>query len=146
MEWIGSSPCRGATLDEVSVADAREVLDADHAGLEDVKERIVEYWRSKLRQVEAKGIGDWTGQGARRDPHPHRPARHRQDLNRQVDRARASPRVRAHVARRRARRGRDPRLPSTYIGALPGRPAGAERGGTMNLVIMLDEVDKVGAD
>ena len=46
------------------------------------------------------------------DPVPGRPARRRQDLARQVDRARDGPQVRAHVAGRRARRGRDPRPPA----------------------------------
>ena len=52
------------------------------------------------------------GEGA--DPVPRRPARRRQDLARPVDRARDQPQVRAHGARRRARRGRDPR-PSPHL-------------------------------
>ncbi len=58
----------------------------------------------------------------RRDPHPDRPARHRQDLDRRVDRPRHRARVRAHVARRHPRRGRDPRPPPH----LHRRPARAD--------------------
>ena len=68
-------------LDPVST---REVLDADHAGLEDVKDRIVEYIAVKKLRV---GARDHRGQALRRDPHADRPARHRQDVDRRVDRA-----------------------------------------------------------
>ena len=57
----------------------------------------------------------------RRHPDADRPSGHRQDVDRRVDRPRHRPRVRAHVARRRARRGRDPRPPPH----LHRRPAGA---------------------
>ena len=60
---------------------------------------------------------------AGRDPHADRPARHRQDLDRRVDRPRDRTRVRAHVARRRPRRGRDPRPPAH----VHRRPAGTAR-------------------
>ena len=62
------------------------------------------------------------GQALRRDPHPDRPARHRQDLDRRVDRPRDRPRVRPHVARRRPRRGRDPRPPAHVRRRAPGPP------------------------
>ena len=64
------------------------------------------------------------GQALRRDPHADRPARHRQDLDRRVDRPRDRPRVRPHVARRRPRRGRDPRPPAHVHRRAP-RPPGA---------------------
>ena len=64
------------------------------------------------------------GQALRRDPHADRPARHRQDLDRRVDRPRDRPRVRPHVARRRPRRGRDPRPPAHVHRCAP-RPPGA---------------------
>ena len=79
------------------------------------------------------------------DPVLRRPARRRQDVARPVDRARDEPQVRAHLARRRARRGRDPRPPPHLHrrDAGPHRP-GAEAGGSANPVFMLDEIDKVG--
>ena len=76
--------------------------------------------------------GPQAAQGARhrrggprrgRDPHPDRPSRHRQDLDRRVDRPRDRARVRPHVAGRRPRRGRDPRPPPH----LHRRAAGAPR-------------------
>ena len=70
------------------------------------------------------------GQALRRDPHPDRPSRHRQDLDRRVDRPRDRARVRAHVAGRRARRGGDPRPPAHLHrrAAGPARPRAARRG------------------
>ncbi len=66
----------------------------------------------------------------RRDPHPDRPARDGQDLDRRVDRPRARPRVRPDVARRRSRRGRDPRPPPHLHrrAARPARARAARRG------------------
>ena len=58
-----------------------------------------------------------------RDPHPDRAPWHRQDLDRRVDRSRDRPRVRADVARRRARRGGDPRTPAHLHRRAP-RPSG----------------------
>ena len=99
---------------------AREVLDADHAGLEDVKDRIVEYIAvRKLRQE--RGIAE--DKTLRRHPHADRAARNGQDLDRRVDRPRDRTRVRPHVARRRARRGRDPRPPA-HLHRRAAGPAG----------------------
>ena len=64
-----------------------------------------------MRKLRARSAASSRGQALGRDPHADRPARHRQDLDRRVDRPRHRPRVRPHVARRRARRGRDPRPP-----------------------------------
>ncbi len=58
----------------------------------------------------------------RRHPHPDRPSRHRQDLDRRIDRSCHGARVRAHVAGRRARRGRDPRAPQDLHRRPPGPP------------------------
>ena len=88
----GSTPC-----------NAREVLDADHAGLEDVKDRITEYIAVR-RLREERGVED-EGRGAGAILDADRPARHRQDVDRRVDRPRDRARVRPHVAGRRARRG-----------------------------------------
>ena len=68
------------------------------------------------------------GPRRRRDPDPDRPARHRQDLDRRVDRPRDRTRVRPHVARRRPRRGRDPRPPPHLHRRPPGPPGARAQG------------------
>ncbi len=72
LDWLTSVPWSKRSDDTLDPAHAREVLDADHAGLDDVKERIVEYLAvRKLR--EDRGIAE--RQAQRRDPHADRPSR-----------------------------------------------------------------------
>jgi hypothetical protein len=143
LDWLVSVPWSERTDEVLDPVKAREILDADHAGLEDVKDRIVEY--IAVRKLRTSAASRPTS--GRRDPDAHRPARHRQDVDRRVDRPRDRARVRPHVAGRRARRGRDPRPPAHVHRRAAGPPGRALRdAGTMNPVIMLDEVDKVGAD
>ena len=87
----------------------------------DLSNAVEDARRRPLRPREGQGTHRRISRGAaaRRqaegaDPVPRRPSRRRQDLARPVDRARDEPQVRAHVARRRARRGRDPR-PSPHV-------------------------------
>ena len=120
LDWLIAVPWNKRSEERLDPEHAREVLDADHAGLEDVKDRIVEYIAvKKLRQR----AGDQRGQALRRDPDADRPARHRQDLDRRVDRPRHGSRVRPDVARRRPRRGRDPRSPA-HVHRRAAGPAG----------------------
>ena len=112
----GSTPCstcpgRSRTEDATDIDAARAVLDADHHGLEDVKDRIVEYLAVRARRARARPPGrrwSWLRRG---DP-ARRPSRRRQDLARGVGRALARPEVRPGLPRRGPRRGRDPRPPS----------------------------------
>ena len=92
-------PWKERSEERLDPVHAREVLDADHAGLEDVKDRITEYIAVSKLRIDRRHPG---GQAVRRDPDPDRPSRHRQDLDRRVDRPCHGPQVRAHVARRRA--------------------------------------------
>ena len=123
---------------------AREVLDADHAGLDDVKDRIVEYLAvRKLRQE--RGIAEDKRSGAILTligP----PGTGKTSIGESIARALGREFVRMSLGGIRDEaeiRGHR----RTYIGALPGRLVRALRdAGTMNPVIMLDEVDKVGAD
>ena len=123
---------------------AREILDADHAGLDDVKERIVEYLAvRKLRQE--RGIEEDKRSGAILTligP----PGTGKTSIGESIARALNREFVRMSLGGVRDEaeiRGHR----RTYIGALPGRLVRALRdAGTMNPVIMLDEVDKVGAD
>ena len=120
------------------------MLDADHAGLEDVKDRIVEYIAvKKLRQE--RGITEDKRSGAILTligP----PGTGKTSIGESIARATGREFVRMSLGGVRDEaeiRGHR----RTYIGALPGRLVRALRDAdTMNPVIMLDEVDKVGAD
>ena len=110
LEWLVELPWSKETEDNLDIAHAREVLDADHYDLEKVKDRILEYLAVRKLNPDSPGP----------DPLLRRPARGRQDQPRALDRQGAGPRVRAHLGRRRPRRGRDPRPPPH----LHRRPAG----------------------
>ena len=144
LDWLLAVPW-GKTSDErLDPKVAREILDSDHAGLEDVKERIVEYLAvRKLRQE--RGIAEDKRSGAILTligP----PGTGKTSIGESIARALNREFVRMSLGGVRDEaeiRGHR----RTYIGALPGRLVRALRdAGTMNPVIMLDEVDKVGAD
>ena len=126
LDWILAVPWGKRSEERLDPAHTREVLDADHAGLDDVKDRIVEYIAvRKLR--EERGIEPDKKSGAILTLVG--PPGNRQDLDRRVDRSCARTRVRPHVARRRPRRGRDPRSPAHLHrrAAGPARPCPARR-------------------
>jgi ATP-dependent Lon protease len=132
--------------DRFDVAEARRILDEDHTGLDDVKERIVEFLAIKKRR-EGRQLQAVGGRGSGAiitlvGP----PGVGKTSLGESV--ARALGRTFARVslggihdeAEIRGHR-------RTYVGALPGRIARAlKEAGTLNPVIMLDEIDKVGSD
>jgi ATP-dependent Lon protease len=144
LDWLIAVPWDTHSEERLDPDHAREVLDADHAGLDDVKERIVEYIAvKKLRQergiVEDKRSGAILtligppGTGKTSIGESIARATGREFVRMSLGGVRDEAEIRGH------RR--------TYIGALPGRLVRALRdAGTMNPVIMLDEVDKVGAD
>ncbi len=144
LDWLLSVPWSERSEERLDPAHAREVLDADHAGLEDVKDRITEYIAvRKLRRDRA--IEDERGSGAILTligP----PGTGKTSIGESIARATGREFVRMSLGGVRDEaeiRGHR----RTYIGALPGRLVRALRdAGTMNPVIMLDEVDKVGAD
>jgi ATP-dependent Lon protease len=144
LDWLVSVPWSKRSDETLDPQGAREVLDADHAGLEDVKERIVEYLAvRKLRQD--RGIPNDKRSGAILTligP----PGTGKTSIGESVARALNREFVRMSLGGIRDEaeiRGHR----RTYIGALPGRLVRALRdAGTMNPVILLDEVDKVGAD
>ncbi len=144
LDWVVSVPWSKSSEDQLDPVHTREVLDGDHAGLEDVKDRIVEYVAVKKlrqeRQIEADGksgailtlIGP-PGTGKTSIGESIARAMGREFVRMSLGGVRDEAEIRGH------RR--------TYIGALPGRLVRALRdAGTMNPVILLDEVDKVGAD
>ena len=114
LDWLLAVPWSKRSEERLDPVHAREVLDADHAGLDDVKERITEYLAVRKLRAD-RGVADDRRSGAILTLIG--PPGHRQDLDRRVDRPRDRPGVRAHVARRRARRGRDPRPPAAPTSA-----------------------------
>ncbi len=144
LDWLIAVPWSQRSEERLDPGHAREVLDADHAGLEDVKDRIVEYIAvKKLRQE--RGITEDKRSGAILTligP----PGTGKTSIGESIARATGREFVRMSLGGVRDEaeiRGHR----RTYIGALPGRLVRALRdAGTMNPVIMLDEVDKVGAD
>ncbi len=144
LDWLVSIPWSKRSEERLDPIFARETLDEDHAGLEDVKERIVEYLAvRKLR--EERGIAEDKKSGAILTligP----PGTGKTSVGESIARALNREFVRMSLGGVRDEaeiRGHR----RTYIGALPGRLVRALRdAGTMNPVILLDEVDKVGAD
>jgi len=139
-------PWNVRTDDAYDIAGARAVLDADHAGLDEVKDRIIEYLAVRQR-LAAKGL---TLPGGRRSGAvlalAGPPGVGKTSLGESV--ARAMDRKFARVALGGVRDEAEIRgHRRTYVGALPGRIVRAIReAGSMNPVILLDEVDKLGAD
>ncbi len=144
LDWLIAVPWGARSDERLDPQHTREVLDSDHAGLEDVKDRIVEYVAvRKLR--EERGIEVDKRSGAILTligP----PGTGKTSIGESIARAMGREFVRMSLGGVRDEaeiRGHR----RTYIGALPGRLVRALRdAGTMNPVILLDEVDKVGAD
>ena len=145
LDWLVSVPWGERSDERLDPAHAREVLDADHAGLDDVKERITEFIAvRKLR--DERGIADEGKAAGAILTLIGPPGTGKTSIGESIARATGREFVRMSLGGVRDEaeiRGHR----RTYIGALPGRLVRALRdAGTMNPVIMLDEVDKVGAD
>jgi len=132
--------------DRLDIGEAQRILDADHDGLEDVKERILEHLAVRKLQAE-RGLAPVDGRGsgailALVGP----PGVGKTSLGESVANALGRKFVRVSLGGVRDEaeiRGHR----RTYVGAQPGRLVRALReAGTMNPVIVLDEVDKIGAD
>jgi ATP-dependent Lon protease len=144
LDWLLGVPWGKRSTERLDPDHAREVLDTDHAGLEDVKDRITEYIAVRKLRAE-RDVADERGSGAILTligP----PGTGKTSIGESIARATGREFVRMSLGGVRDEaeiRGHR----RTYIGALPGRLVRALRdAGTMNPVIMLDEVDKVGAD
>src|SRR6187397_1767024 len=144
LDWLLAVPWGKRSEERLDPQHAREVLDADHAGLEDVKDRIVEYLAVKKLRVERNVAQDKRSGAILTLIGP--PGTGKTSIGESIARATGREFVRMSLGGVRDEaeiRGHR----RTYIGALPGRLVRALRdAGTMNPVIMLDEVDKVGAD
>ena len=144
LDWLLAIPWSKRSEERLDPVHAREVLDADHEGLDEVKKRITEYLavrklRAERGMVDTRRSGVMLtligppGTGKTSIGESIAKATGRQFVRMSLGGLRDEAEIRGH------RR--------TYIGALPGRLVRALRdAGTMNPVIMLDEVDKLGAD
>ena len=144
LDWLLAVPWSKRSDERLDPKFAREVLDSDHAGLDDVKRRISEYLAVRKLRTE-RGFTDNRRSGAILTligP----PGTGKTSIGESIARATGRKFVRMSLGGVRDEaeiRGHR----RTYIGALPGRLVRALRdAGTMNPVIMLDEVDKLGAD
>jgi ATP-dependent Lon protease len=146
LDTVLELPWNTRTDDAYDITGAREILDADHAGLDDVKERIIEYLAVRKRREE-RGLGVVGGRRsgavlALAGP----PGVGKTSLGESVARAMGRKFVRVALGGIRDEaeiRGHR----RTYVGALPGRIVRAiSEAGSMNPVVLLDEIDKVGSD
>ena len=146
LDWMTELPWDVRTDDNLDIVEARRILDEDHEGLEDVKDRIVEYLAVRKLRAD-RGLTETGGRGSGViltlvGP----PGVGKTSLGESVARALGRKFVRVSLggvhdeAEIRGHR-------RTYVGALPGRIVRALKdAGTKNPVMMLDEIDKVGAD
>lgn len=146
LDTVLDLPWSVSTVDSTDLAAAREILDADHHGLDDVKDRIVEYLAVRARRAQ-RGLQVVGGRGSGAvmvlaGP----PGVGKTSLGESVARALGRKFVRVALGGVRDEaeiRGHR----RTYVGALPGRIVRAiGEAGSMNPVVLLDEIDKVGSD
>ncbi|BBY89071.1 MULTISPECIES: endopeptidase La [Mycolicibacterium] len=146
LDTVLELPWNTRTEDSTDLKGAREILDADHHGLDDVKDRIVEYLAVRARRA-SRGMALVGGRGSGAvmvlaGP----PGVGKTSLGESV--ARALGRTFVRVALGGVRDEAEIRgHRRTYVGALPGRIVRAiNEAGSMNPVVLLDEIDKVGSD
>src|SRR5690349_199996 len=146
LDTVLDLPWNVTTEDSTDLKSAREILDADHHGLDDVKDRIVEYLAVRARRTQ-RGLQVVGGRGSGAvmvlaGP----PGVGKTSLGESVARALGRKFVRVALGGVRDEaeiRGHR----RTYVGALPGRLVRAiGEAGSMNPVVLLDEIDKVGSD
>ena len=146
LDTVLDLPWNVTTEDSTDLKSAREILDADHHGLDDVKDRIVEYLAVRARRAQ-RGMAVVGGRGSGAvmvlaGP----PGVGKTSLGESVARALGRKFVRVALGGVRDEaeiRGHR----RTYVGALPGRIVRAiGEAGSMNPVVLLDEIDKVGSD
>lgn len=152
LDWLIDLPWSKTSEDQSDIGRARAVLDEDHYGLEDVKQRLIEYLAVR-KLIQERGKPDATGKAA--EPSEAMgvilsfagpPGVGKTSLGQSIARALGRKFTRMSLGGMRDEaeiRGHR----RTYIGAMPGRIIQAlKRAGTRNPVFMLDEVDKIGVD
>jgi ATP-dependent Lon protease len=153
LDWMVELPWSTVTEDNLDIAHARKVLNADHHDLEDVKERILEYLAVRKLRLERNMDDEGVEKGREQDRAGGSillfvgpPGVGKTSLGRSIARSLGREFTRMSLGGMRDEaeiRGHR----RTYIGAMPGRIIQAlKRAGTNNPVFMLDEVDKIGSD
>ncbi len=162
LDWMVSLPWAVSTEDNLDIAHARQVLDEDHYGLKDIKDRIVEFLAVRKLRLERRAEAARAGDGHEEEPervdHIRReregvilcfvgpPGTGKTSLGQSV--ARAMGRKFIHLALGGIHDEAEIRgFRRTYIGSMPGRVIQSiRRAESRNPVFMLDEVDKLGRD
>jgi ATP-dependent Lon protease len=137
LEWIASLPWGKETIDNLSIEQAKKILDEDHYGLKEIKDRILDF--ISIRQLKNDGYAPilcFAGP----------PGTGKTSLGKSIARSLGRNYFRVSLggvkdeAEIRGHR-------RTYVGAMPGRfIQGIRKAGSMNPVIIIDELDKIGSD
>jgi ATP-dependent Lon protease len=146
LDWLVELPWNKTTEDNLDITRARQILDEDHYDLKDVKERILEYLAVRKLRLERGGDEEARTYKGSILCFAGPPGVGKTSLGQSIARALGRKFIRMSLGGMRDEaeiRGHR----RTYIGALPGRIIQSiKRAESRNPVIMLDEVDKIGAD